>query len=81
MTVTNCDLFTHNESRSYLNHLVSYTRQFAVQEGKEKVLYARRCRTNCCSDFLSLGIDSAVSKTKKKCSVTFCSSNVSHSDI
>jgi hypothetical protein len=22
MTVTNCDLFTHNQSRSYLNHLV-----------------------------------------------------------
>jgi hypothetical protein len=23
MTGTNCDLFTHNQSRSYLNHLVS----------------------------------------------------------
>jgi hypothetical protein len=22
MTGTNCDLFTHNQSRSYLNHLV-----------------------------------------------------------
>jgi hypothetical protein len=22
MTETNCDLFTHNQSRSYLNHLV-----------------------------------------------------------
>ena len=25
MTGTNCDLFTHNQSRSYLNHLVLYT--------------------------------------------------------
>ena len=24
MTGTNCDLFTHNQSRSYLNHLVLY---------------------------------------------------------
>jgi hypothetical protein len=24
MTGTNCDLFTHNQSRSYLNHLVIY---------------------------------------------------------
>ena len=24
MTGTNCDLFTHNQSQSYLNHLVSY---------------------------------------------------------
>jgi hypothetical protein len=24
MTGTNCDLFTHNQSRSYLNHLVCY---------------------------------------------------------
>ena len=24
MTGTNCDLFTHNQSRSYLNHLVKY---------------------------------------------------------
>jgi hypothetical protein len=27
MTGTNCDLFTHNQSRSYLNHLV-YTQHF-----------------------------------------------------
>ena len=26
MTGTNCDLFTHKSSRSYLNHLVYYTR-------------------------------------------------------
>jgi hypothetical protein len=25
MTGTNCDLFTHNQSRSYLNHLVHMT--------------------------------------------------------
>jgi hypothetical protein len=25
MTGTNCDLFTHNQSRSYLNHLVGYS--------------------------------------------------------
>ena len=25
MTGTNCDLFTHNQSRSYLNHLVIYS--------------------------------------------------------
>ena len=25
MTGTNCDLFTHNQSRSYLNHLVLST--------------------------------------------------------
>jgi hypothetical protein len=25
MTGTNCDLFTHNQSRSYLNHLVRMT--------------------------------------------------------
>jgi hypothetical protein len=25
MTGTNCDLFTHKSSRSYLNHLVYYT--------------------------------------------------------
>ena len=25
MTGTNCDLFTHNQSRSYLNHLVHGT--------------------------------------------------------
>jgi hypothetical protein len=24
MTGTNCDLFTHNQSRSYLNHLVVF---------------------------------------------------------
>jgi hypothetical protein len=24
MTGTNCDLFTHNQSRSYLNHLVIF---------------------------------------------------------
>jgi hypothetical protein len=29
MTGTNCDLFTHKSSRSYLDHLVSYT--FHVQ--------------------------------------------------
>jgi hypothetical protein len=30
MTGTNCDLFTHNQSRSYLNHLVyrSYNKTF-----------------------------------------------------
>jgi hypothetical protein len=27
MTGTNCDLFTHNQSRSYLNHLVDETKQ------------------------------------------------------
>jgi hypothetical protein len=27
MTGTNCDLFTHNQSRSYLNHLVSYNEE------------------------------------------------------
>jgi hypothetical protein len=26
MSGTNCDLFTHNQSRSYLNHLVSACR-------------------------------------------------------
>ena len=25
MTGANCDLFTHNQSRSYLNHLVYYS--------------------------------------------------------
>jgi hypothetical protein len=25
MTGTNCDLFTHKSSRSYLNHLVTFT--------------------------------------------------------
>ena len=28
MTGTNCDLFTHNQSRSYLNHLVQNTSTF-----------------------------------------------------
>jgi hypothetical protein len=28
MTGTNCDLFTHNQSRSYLNHLVPAERPF-----------------------------------------------------
>jgi hypothetical protein len=28
MTGTNCDLFTHNQSRSYLNHLVYFDNEF-----------------------------------------------------
>ena len=31
MTGTNCDLFTHNQSRSYLNHLVHFN-----EEGKSE---------------------------------------------
>ena len=36
MTGTNCDLFTHNQSRSYLNHLVFKTERFPfLAEGKD----------------------------------------------
>jgi hypothetical protein len=31
MTGTNCDLFTHNQSRSYLNHLVYITNTFVIR--------------------------------------------------
>jgi hypothetical protein len=31
MTGTNCDLFTHNQSRSYLNHLVHQTQMENVE--------------------------------------------------
>ena len=34
MTGTNCDLFTHNQSRSYLNHLVHGT-GFSHSVGKQ----------------------------------------------
>ena len=42
MTGTNCDLFTHKSSRSYLNHLVHTYRLFSVaavlhQRGSTKV--------------------------------------------
>jgi hypothetical protein len=39
MTGTNCDLFTHNQSRSYLNHLV-YTQEQKVQDALEEKLSA-----------------------------------------
>jgi hypothetical protein len=31
MTGTNCDLFTHNQSRSYLNHIVHKNMNNAVR--------------------------------------------------
>jgi hypothetical protein len=34
MTGTNCDLFTHNQSRSYLNHLV-FTIEDVKRDHKE----------------------------------------------
>ena len=34
MTGTNCDLFTHKQSRSYLNHLYIHTRWFKYDRDK-----------------------------------------------
>jgi hypothetical protein len=40
MTGTNCDLFTHNQSRSYLNHLVCYTADLVIcDRGRKKKGY------------------------------------------
>jgi hypothetical protein len=33
MTGTNCDWFTHNQSRSYMNHLVTEFKCFATVAG------------------------------------------------
>ena len=49
MTGTNCDLFTHNQSRSYLNHLLS-CRQNSFQARSqccEKPLLALSCLSVC----------------------------------
>jgi hypothetical protein len=43
MTGTNCDLFTHNQSQSYLNHLVPYGgawNRTTVVAVKERILAA-----------------------------------------
>ena len=40
MTGTNCDLFTHNQSRSYLNHLVSDQIR-RIEMGEACVAYGR----------------------------------------
>jgi hypothetical protein len=37
MTGTNCDLFTHNQSRSYLNHLVH--RREETRDGKRHKIF------------------------------------------
>jgi hypothetical protein len=36
MTGTNCDLFTHNQCRSYLNHLVLYHTVCDLAEGRDR---------------------------------------------
>ena len=38
MTGTNCDLFTHNQSRSYLNHLVQCTYHVTMRRVCESLL-------------------------------------------
>jgi hypothetical protein len=40
MTGTNCDLFSHNQSRSYLNHLVLYYSTTFVFNLLSKLLFA-----------------------------------------
>jgi hypothetical protein len=41
MTGTNCDLFTHNQSRSYLNHLVLHA--FKTEVGSSRLLIVAFC--------------------------------------
>jgi hypothetical protein len=36
MTGTNCDLFTHKSSRSYLNHLVNNSMKTRTNRGRKK---------------------------------------------
>ena len=41
MTGTNCDLFTHKQSRSYLNHLYIHTRWFKYDRDKLWLVYTQ----------------------------------------
>jgi hypothetical protein len=38
MTVTNCDLFTHSQSRTYLNHLVFIRKTIIFFDSKVNIL-------------------------------------------
>jgi hypothetical protein len=51
MTGTNCDLFTHSQSRSYLNHLVhqkTYRRNQSKSSYRYKVVQIRPGQTVTC---------------------------------
>jgi hypothetical protein len=57
MTGTNCDLFTHNQSQSYLNHLVRITtmrcfRVTIVAVEKLLVLIVKNTYNTCIIDLL-----------------------------
>jgi hypothetical protein len=45
MTGTNCDLFTHNQSRSYLKHLVEVESVYVCQNATQ-VRHVQTTRTN-----------------------------------
>ena len=47
MTGTNCDLFTHNQSRSYLNHLVFWNRKRDTNNWKSKERLCNQSRHSC----------------------------------
>ena len=46
MTGTNCDLFTHNQSRSYLNHLV-----YTEVKKRMNAFYATDSQSEFCRKF------------------------------
>ena len=43
MTGTNCDLFTHNQSRSYLNHLVLGLSRKRRYDLRDSDVFTARC--------------------------------------
>ena len=48
MTGTNCDLFTHESSRSYLNHLVISDRRIQAINTSEKFVIFYLTSEQCC---------------------------------
>ena len=47
MTGTNCDLFTNNQSRSYLNHLVFLASSMNITDSHTGELKVTRNKNNC----------------------------------
>jgi hypothetical protein len=55
MTETNCDLFTHNQSRSYLNHLVQLQRINQSNDAHSNILVQKPAERSTRADHLIPG--------------------------
>jgi hypothetical protein len=64
MTGTNCDLFTHKSSRSYLNHLVTF--KFRNSSGILVQLHTTQTHVHTVSVFLADKVDSLTKMFQSK---------------